>query len=449
MAKTIKLRKGYDIKLVGEAPKFAMQVEQPRLFAIKPTDFNGLTPRLMVEQGDEVKAGDPLFHDKSNEALVFTSPVSGEVVEIVRGARRAIQEIRILADKTNSFKDFGKADPSDLSQEQIKAKLLESGCWTFLRQRPYNRLAKPEFTPVNIFVSGFDSSPYGTDVEYTVHHNATELQFAVNALTKLTSGGVHIGLSIAKKGKSVFEGLKNVTLTYFDGPHPAGMVGIQIHHIAPINKGETVWTIAPQDLVCIGRLFAEGQYNTSRKFSVSGAELTKKGYFESYIGAQVSSLFDGNLKVSNVRCISGSPLTGEKIAKDGFIGAYHQGVCEIEEGDEPEFFGWILPSYPRPSNSKTFPSFAFPSAKYKVNTNMHGEERAFVVTGEYEKVLPMDVLPMQLFKACLASDIDNMEALGIYEVVEEDIALCEFVCTSKLPLQSMLREGLNYLENEA
>jgi Na+-transporting NADH:ubiquinone oxidoreductase subunit A len=449
MARTIKLRKGYDIKLVGEAPRFELNAEQPKLFAIKPADFNGLTPRLIVEQGAEVKAGDPLFHEKSDESILFTSPVSGEVVEIVRGARRAIQEIRILSDSKVEFKDFGKASPADLSAAEIKAKLLQSGAWTLLRQRPYNRVAKTSDKPKNIFISGFDSAPFGINVEYTVHNSKSNLQHAVDALAKLTEGKIYIGLSIQQKGNSVFESLKNVEITYFDGPHPAGLVGIQIHHTAPINKGDVVWTISAQDLLVVGRLFEEGVYNTERWIALAGADVKRKGYFKTYIGAQVSNLFQNNLSNEHVRIISGNPLNGDTIIKDGFVGTYHQTLCTIEEGDEPELFGWLLPSYPRPSLSKTFPAYIFPNAQYRVNTNMHGEERAFVMTGEYEKVTPMDILPMQLFKACLANDIDNMEALGIYEVVEEDIALCEFICTSKLPLQNILRDGLNYLENEA
>jgi Na+-transporting NADH:ubiquinone oxidoreductase subunit A len=380
---------------------------------------------------------------------VFTSPVSGEVVEIVRGARRAIQEIKILADSKNVYKDFGKENIDNLDSSAIISKLKNSGAWAFLRQRPFNRLVQFQIVPNNIFISGFDSAPYAVDYDFALKGQTEYLQVAVNALAKLTSGKVYIGLSLAQKGNSIFEGIKNCVITYFDGPHPAGNVGVQIHHTAPINKGDVVWTINPQDLLVIGRLFAEGIYNTERMIALAGDELKRKGYVRSFQGAQISNFLAQNLNKNHVRIISGNPLTGDKINNDSFLGFYHHVVSVLEEGDEPELFGWLLPSYPRPSFSRTFPAFISPMTNYKVNTNMHGEERAFVVTGEYEKVLPMDVLPMQLFKACLANDIDNMEALGIYEVVEEDIALCEFICTSKLPLQSILRDGLNYLENEA
>ncbi|MCO6494857.1 MAG: Na(+)-translocating NADH-quinone reductase subunit A [Bacteroidetes bacterium] len=449
MSKTIKLRKGYDIRLSGTAPKFEMAEFQSRIFAIKPKDFYGLVPRLLVEQGSEVKAGSPLFQDKANESIVFTSPVSGEVVEIIRGERRVILEIRILADSKNEFVDFGKSNPKDLNAEEIKSKLLSSGCWTLIRQRPFNKVPQTEITPKNIFISGFDSTPYATDLEYVVTGEEQNLQTGIDALCKLTQGKIYLGLSKKQEGNSIFEKLHNVETTYFEGPHPAGNVGVQIHHTAPINKDETVWTISPQDLVTIGKLFNQGVYDTNRLFSISGDPVKKRGYFRSYIGAQVTKAIENNLSNEHVRIISGNPLTGDKINKDGFIGTFHNSISVIEEGDEPEFFGWLFPTYKRPSLSKTFTSYMQPQAEYKVNTNMHGEERAFVMSGEYDKVLPMDILPLQFFKACYTFDIDNMEGLGIYEIVEEDIALCEFVCTSKMPLQQILREAIIYLEKES
>lgn len=449
MSNTIKLRKGYDIKLTGTATKFELPSFSSRVFAVKPPDFKGLIPRLMVEQGSEVKAGSPIFHDKADDKVIFTSPVSGEIVEIVRGERRVILEIHILADAKNEFVDFGKANPSTLSAEEIKSKLLQSGCWTLIRQRPFNKVPQTELTPKNIFISGFDSSPYATDLEFAVAGEEQQLQTAIDALSKITEGKIYVGLSVAQKGHSIFEKLHNVVITYFDGPHPAGNVGIQIHHTAPINKDETVWTVNAQDLVTIGRLFNNGVYDTSRFFSISGNLVNKRGYFKSNIGCQVSNVLENNIQNKAVRIISGNPLTGDKIDINGFISTFHTSISVIEEGTEPEFFGWLFPSYKRPSLSKTFTSYMNPQTEYNVNTNMHGEERAFVVSGEYEKVLPMDILPLQLMKACYTFDINNMEGLGIYEIVEEDIALCEFVCTSKMPLQQILREAITYLESES
>lgn len=448
MARVIKLKKGYDIKLVGKSQKSNLDIQSARLYALKPTDFKSLVPRMIVEEGNEVKAGDPIFHDKADESVIFASPVSGEIAEVVRGAKRKILEIRILADAENSFKDFGKMNPNSSNAEDIKNRLLESGCWTLIRQRPFNRVPQTSETPKNIFISAFDSAPYAADVDYLIEGEQANIQTAVDTLSKLTEGKVYVGLSVAQKGKSLFEGIKNVEITYFDGPHPAGNVGIQIHHTAPINKDEVVWTVSPQNLITIGRLFNDGIYNTSRKFALAGAEAKKTGYFTAYIGMQVSNAIESNLSNENSRIISGNPLTGDNIGREGFIGTFHNTVSVIEEGEEPEFMGWLFPSYKRPSLSRTFTSFMHPSAEYKVNTNMHGEERAFVMTGEYEKVLPMDVYPLQLIKACYTFDLDNMEALGIYEVVEEDIALCEFICTSKMPLQQILREGIEFLEKE-
>ncbi|MCO5252877.1 MAG: Na(+)-translocating NADH-quinone reductase subunit A [Bacteroidetes bacterium] len=449
MSKTIKLRKGYDIRLSGEAPRFEQTNYQSRLFAIKPPDYNGLTPRLIVEQGSEVKAGSVLFQDKTDETIQFTSPVSGEIVDIVRGERRVILEILILADSKNEFIDFGKANPNDLSSEEIKSKLLASGCWTLMRQRPFNKVPQTQLTPKNIFISGFDSAPFATNIEYAVSNELANMQTAIDALRKLTDGKVYLGLSTAQKQHSVFTKLNGVEITYFEGPHPAGNVGVQIHHTAPINKDEVVWTISPQDLVTIGRLFNQGIYDTQRLFSISGDVVRKKGYFRSYLGAQVTKAIENNLLNEHVRIISGNPLTGTKVSRDGFIGTFQNSISVIEEGDEPEFFGWLCPTYKRPSLSRTFTSFMHPQEEYQVNTNMHGEARAFVMSGEYDKVLPMDVLPLQFFKACYTFDLNNMEGLGIYEVVEEDIALCEFICTSKMPLQQILREAINYLEKES
>jgi Na+-transporting NADH:ubiquinone oxidoreductase subunit A len=449
MAKMIKLTKGYDIKLLGDAPAFVKEFESPRLFAVKPLDFKGITPRLKVEVGNEVKAGDVLFHDKRRENILFTAPVSGEVVEVKRGARRVIEEIKILSDSKSEFVNFTAADPNDLSEEEIKDKILKSGCWPFLRNRPFNTVPDPEVKPRDIFISCFDSAPLAPNYNFILEGKKQLMQTAITALLKLTDGKIYLGLSAGQKGIETFSGLKDVEIYYFDGPHPAGNVGVQIHNVKPINKGETVWTINPQDLLIIGRLFFEGKYNTEKLIAICGNEFKTRGYIKTMMGAQVSTVVKGNLNQTHVRIISGNVLTGTKIEKDGFIGHFDNCITAIEEGDEPEFFGWILPSYPRPSYSKTMPAFLSPETKYKVNTSMHGEERAFVITGEYEKVLPMDVLPMQLFKACLAKDIDNMEGLGIYELVEEDVALCEFICTSKLPLQEILSEGLEYVEKEA
>ncbi len=447
MTNLIKLKKGYDIKLVGEAAKEFAQKEASRTYVVKPTEFFGITPKLLVEVGAEVKCGTPLFFAKNQPDLMFTSPVSGEVVEINRGEKRVILEIKILADGKMQHETFSAADPASLGRDGVKAMMLKSGCWTLLRQRPFNRLAEALIVPKNIFISGFDSSPLAPDLNFALKGRESHLQTGINALASLTDGKVFLGLKHGADN-STFQGLKNVTINHFDGPHPAGNVGIQIHHTAPINKGEHVWTINAQDVATLGKLFSEGIYDPERVITVTGSEVKHPSYAKARLGVSIDYLLKDNLTEGKNRVISGNVLFGTKIEVNGYLGYYDQQITVIPEGDEPEMFGWLVPSYPRPSISKTFLSYLTPNKKYKVNTGMHGEERAFVVTNEYEKVLPMDILPVQLIKACLANDLEAMEALGIFEVVEEDLALCEFVCTSKAPVQEILADGLALIEKE-
>lgn len=450
MAKTVKLSKGFDIKLEGEALRFSKSPTLSRNFAIKPADFKGIIPKMLVEAGAEVKAGDPLFHAKSNEQLLFTSPVSGEVLEIKRGEKRVIEEIIILSDAKNTYKDFGAADPKTMSRADVTARLLSSGVWPLLRQRPFNKIADPAQTPKSIFISGFDSAPLAPDYNYILESQAKDFQTGIDALSKLTDGKIHLNLDKNRRNCHTFEDAHGVSITYFDGPHPAGNVGVQIHHLDPvISKNDLVWFINPQDLLIIGRLFNTGHYDAGRLVAVAGSEVINRQYYKMSIGANVAPVLDHNTSAGSNRIISGNVLTGSKISAADYLGYYDHMITVIPEGHEEEFLGWLLPSYPRPSISKTLPAFLMPEKAYKVNTNMHGEDRAFVVTGEYEKVLPMDILPLYLIKACMSRDIENMEALGIYEVSEEDFALCEFVCTSKAPIQEIIREGLNYIEKEA
>ncbi len=448
MAKLIRLRRGYDLKLVGEA---AMEIATPapsKTYAIQPPNFKGITPKLLVEAGTEVKCGTPLFFAKEQPEIMFTSPVSGEVVEIVRGEKRRIMEVKILADTSSiSYEQFNKANPASLDAEAIKATLLKSGAWTLLRQRPFNRIADVNETPKAIFISAFDSAPLAPDLNFVLKGREAHLQAGIDALSKLTSGAVYLGLK-HNADMATFTSLSGVQTAAFAGPHPAGNVGIQIHHTRPINKGEVVWTINAQDLATIGKLFTDGVYDPEKVITLAGSEVKQPKYLRARLGASISSLVDTNMSDGKNRIISGSVLFGDKVDMEGYLGAYDQQITIIPEGDEREFFGWLIPNYPRPSVSKTFLSYLMPNRKYKVNTSMHGEERAFVMTNEYEKVLPMDMYPVQLLKACLAADLEAMEALGIYEVVEEDLALCEFVCTSKMPVQKILSEGLDLIEKE-
>lgn len=454
MAKTIKLRKGYNIKIQGEPINEIINRNfRAKTFSIKPTDFEGLSPipKLLVGVGDEVKAGSPLFYDKKQPEVLFVSPVSGEIAEIKRGAKRAIAEIVILADEQNeykSFEQFTKIFIKRALRKDVVKHLLQTGCWPFFRQRPYNVIADPLESPKAIFIAGFDSAPLAPDYNYTLKDQQKYIQIAIEAFNKLAPK-VYLGIPDDKKFTAL-DGLKNIEVYRFRGPHPAGCIGVQIHHINPINKGEVVWTINAQDVVALGRTLLEGQYNTERLIAVGGPTVKKTGYVKTFIGANIAGLVKNNLTENHVRYISGNVLTGSTIAANDHLGFYDQQLSVIKEGDQYELFGWLIPNYGRPSISRTFPMAALLSnKKYDVNTNTHGEPRAMVVTGAYEKVTPMDIYPMQLIKSILYKDFDLMEGLGIYEVVEEDLALCEFVCPSKTKVQEILRDGLDYMRDQA
>lgn len=448
MGKLIKIRKGKDINLVGEAAKNTVAAPRSASYAIKPADFKGIVPKMMVKAGEEVKAGTPLFHHKTNPSLVFSSPVSGEVAEIVRGDRRVILEVRILADSENSYVSLGTGDPSQMNRDEVIARIQSSGAWPLIRQRPFNIIADPLDKPKAVFISAFDSSPLAPDYSYTLKEEQAAMQAGIDALRTASGANVSMGLKFGNPDNGVFSGLNNVSFYEVDGPHPAGNVGVQIHHVNPVNKGDVVWVVNPQDVVVIGRLFTEGRYRNQKTLAVTGSQVVTPQYYTVFSGASVASLLDGNKKDGNNRIISGNVLTGTKVAADGYISFYENQLTVIPEGDDYEFLGWLVPSYPRPSISKTFLNYLMPNKKFVVNTNTHGEERAFVVTGEYNKVLPMDILPVHLLKAILARDFEAMENLGIYEVVEEDFALCEFVCTSKIDVQEIIKEGLEMVALE-
>jgi Na+-transporting NADH:ubiquinone oxidoreductase subunit A len=453
MSKLIKLRKGLDIKIIGSAAKKVESALPIRTYALKPIDFVGLAPipKMNVAIGDQVLAGDPIFHDKSRPDIPFCSPVSGEVIEVRRGAKRSISEILITADQEIRYREFPKEDVLSLGRDQIIERLKDSGAWPFIRQRPFNTIARPEDLPKAIVVSSFDSAPLAPDYNFIFAGKKQAFQNGLNVLTQLSGGKVHLNLDARHKPVDTFNEAQNVQINWFDGPHPSGCIGVQMHHIDPINKGDVIWHVRAQDVLTLGKLFSEGKFDPSRVVAIAGPEVTKPRYFESRLGASVEPYLRDNLENDHVRVISGNVLTGSHIDRNGFVGFFDDLVSVIAEGDEPELFGWLLPSYPRPSGGGSFTPIIndIPQEGYRVTTNTHGEERAFVMSGQYEKVLPMDIFPVHLLKAILARDFELMEGLGIYEVDTEDLALCEFVCSSKVDVQSILREGLEYVRSQS
>ncbi len=443
-----KLSRGYDIKLLGKAQDSFLDVAKPTLYALKPTDVHGIgpIPKLTVEIGSEVLAGDPLFFDKANPDVQFCSPVSGEVVEVRRGARRAITEVVILADSVTEFRKHDIPSTESASREDLVKAMCEAGVWPLIKQRPFNVLADPNAVPRDIFISCMDTAPLAPDQNKVIEGREAAFQKGLDVLGRLTDGDVHLG--VGPDSADVYTKASGVKVHAFSGPHPAGNVGVQIHHIKAINKGETVWTLGPQDVAIIGKLFTDGVFDAERVVAVVGDELNTTGYWKTRAGASIAPVLASNIKHDNVRSISGDVLSGTRVAHDGFLGLYDDQITVVEEGNKMEMFGWLLPQYKRPSRSRTFLSFLRPNKEYHVNTNNHGDERAYVVTGQYDAVVPMDILPVFLVKSILYQDFEQMEGLGIYEVVEEDLALCEFVCTSKQPVQQILRSGLDFVRLE-
>lgn len=447
MSEVTKLKKGLDIKLTGKAELITETAKIPETYALKPTDFPGLTPKLCVKADQDVKAGNPLFYDKYNPEVVFTSPVGGKVVSINRGERRKILEVVIKAEENVGAVEFTKADPKGLTKDEVKEQILKSGLWPFIKKRPYGIIAIPEESPKDIYISTFDTAPLAPDFDYILEGQKESFQTGIDALAKLTVGKVILGVN-AISNSSFFSGLENVTINEFSGPHPVGNVGIQIHHTNPLNKGDIVWTINPQGVLFIGRLFETGKLDVSKLVALTGPEVEKPRYFKTFLGANIASLLDGNINTNNVRIISGNVLTGTKINNDSYLGFYDSVVSVIPEGNEYEFMGWATLGLNKFSATKTFISSIFPKKSYTMNANMHGGERAFVLSGQYEKLVPMDILPVHLLKSIIVNDIDKMEQLGIYEVIEEDLALCEYACTSKIKVQDTLRKGIESMIKE-
>jgi len=448
MSKDIKIKKGLNIRLKGEAEKALSTAPRSRTFAIRPKDLHLITPKLVVREGDKIQAGDTLFYSKANEEIKFSSPVSGTLQKIERGAKRVITEILIEADQQDSYKDYGLINPDSMKPEDLKAHLLASGCWPFIKQRPYDVIADPKGSPKGIFVSGYATAPLSADLNFTLEGKETELQAAVTALSKLTEGQVHI--AVGGSGASPLSGLKDAVIHNVTGPHPAGNVGVQIAKVDPVNKGEVVWTVAAQDLVIIGELLLTGKFNAERKIALAGSSVKTPKYYTTKLGAEVSTfIYDSGLSEENSRVISGDVLTGTKISPKGHLGYYSNTVSVIPEGDDYDLFGWNKPIFNKisPSRALTF-SWMFPKKEYDLDTNTNGEHRAFVVTGNYEAVFPMDIYPLQILKACMIQDLDQMEALGMYEVAPEDFAVTEFICVSKQPHQEIIRNGLDLMYKE-
>ena len=447
MANVIKLRKGLDINLKGKAAEELVTVKEPGFYALVPDDFPRVTPKVVVKEQEYVMAGGPLFIDKNHPEVKFVSPVSGVVTSVERGARRKVMNIVVEAAAEQDYEEFGKQDVARMNADRVKELLLQSGMFAFIKQRPYDVIADPAVAPRAIFVSAFDSNPLAPEFEFALKGEEANFQTGLDALAKIAK--TYLGISVKQKSAALTQA-KNVTITAFDGPNPAGNVGVQINRVAPVVKGETVWTIDPQAVIFIGRLMNTGRVDMTRTVAVTGSEVLKPAYTKLRVGALLTSVFAGNVtKDKELRYISGNVLTGKQVSPNGFLGAFHSQVSVIPEGNDiHEMLGWIMPRFNQFSVNHSYFSWLLGKKEYTIDARIKGGERHMIMSGEYDKVFPMDILPEFLIKAIIAGDIDRMEALGIYEVAPEDFALCEFVDSSKLELQRIVRAGLDMLRAE-
>jgi len=446
--KVVRLKKGHDILLEGKADG-TPSAAKVKSVAVQPKNFVGMSPipKVVVEVGQKVVAGEELFFDKKRPEIKYVAPVSGEIAAVNRAEKRSISEVVILADDTIEYKKLDAPNVATVSREDLVSFLLESGGWTMFRQRPYNIPAEHDVVPRDIFISTFDSAPLAPDNNVVVAGQQIAFQKGLDVLKRLTEGQVFLGLEASAENRPspIFTEAVGVEKYYFKGKHPAGNVGVQIHHIKPLAPGDVVWTLGVQEVITLGNLFVHNRFDASRIVVVAGAEaeLEEAKYVKTYLGANVGELVKGNVKHDNTRLVSGDVLSGQQKGSQQFLNYYDDQVTVIAEGDDYELFGWLLPITPRPSISKTFPNFIFPDQQFVANTNTHGEKRAFVISTDYEQVMPMDIYVQPLMKAIMVNDFERMEGLGITELVEEDVALCEFACTSKMPLQKILRQGLD------
>lgn len=448
MANVIKLRKGLDINLKGKAAKQKFSVKAAAQYALVPDDFVGMTPKVVVREGDKVKAGDALFVNKKQTDVKFASPVSGVVLAVVRGGRRKVLRVVVEADKDQQYVDFGQKQVASLDGDAVVKALLEAGLFGYINQLPYAVSTTPDQKPRAVFVSALRDMPLAGDFEYELQGNEEDFQTGLTALSKVAP--VYLGIGAKQTSKALTEA-KDVEVNVFDGPCPAGNVGVQVNNIAPVNKGEVVWTVDPTAVIFFGRMFRTGKVDLRRLVAVAGSEITKPEYAEVLVGQPIADLLEGKLAAKDhLRIINGNPLTGRKATKDDFVGGHTSEITVIPEGDNvDEMLGWILPRTNDFSVSRSYFSWLFGKNKeYALDARVKGGERHMIMSGEYDKVLPMDIYAEYLIKAIIAGDIDRMEQLGIYEVAPEDFAVAEFVDSSKLELQHIVRQGLDMLRKE-
>lgn len=453
MIQKIKLKRGLDIAINGKAAEVIGSNPQGEVFSVVPDHFAGITPKVVVKEGERVEAGSPVFYNKQCSEMQFVSPVSGEIVAVNRGERRKVLSIDIRADKEQVYKTFEKINLADASADELKQTLLQAGLWWCVKQRPYDVIANPAIAPKKVFVSTFDTAPLAPNYEFIAQGRAQHLQAAITAFSIISGKDVEVGLRAGSTAND-FRMLQHAHFTEFEGAHPAGNVGVQIHHVDAVNKGEVVWTINLQDMLIIGKFLCEGIVDMTKLVALTGPEVYEPQYYRVKYGSTASNILRGNIhKEVALRLVGGNALSGQQINEDEVLSPYTNQITVLEEGaDTHELFGWIMPRFNKFSNSNTFLTKILrkvcPKMTFDFDARILGGQRAIIMSGEYEKVLPMDIYVEYLIKAMIAGNIDKMEALGAYEIAPEDLALCEFVCTSKLPLQAIVRKALDNMKSE-
>ena len=446
---TIKLKKGLDILISGAADKKNVGEIISQEIGIVPDYYEGIVPKVAVKEGDEVQIGSPIFYDKSHPELKIVSPVCGKVKEVARGERRKLLYILIERNGSENQVEMPAIDFNS-GREAIHAAILASGFGSLIRQRPYDVIANPTMMPKSIFVSAFDTAPLAPDYGYTLQGKEKELQAGLTALSKIAK----VYYNVCKATPTSLQNMENVEVTAFEGAHPAGNAGVQINHLDPVNKGEIVWTMNVQDIVMMGNYILTGKLDMRKTIAVVGPKVSTPSYVTTITGSYISDIDEGKLiKDENIRVINGNPLTGIKAEEKSFLSPFAGQITVIAEGDHAdELLGWAMPRFNKFSNTNLFftkiQKMLCPKKQYEFDARICGGERAFIMSGEYDRVFPMDIMPEQLVKAMIAKNLDKMEQLGAYEVAPEDFALCEFVCTSKIETQRIVREALNYMRKE-
>ena len=446
MINLIETHKGLDIQLAGKASEKKTKLGVVSDYALVPDDFTGIVPKVVVKEGDHVLAGDPLFVNKNFPEVRFASPVSGIVEAVVRGDRRKVLCVKVKADDSQEYRDFGSKNVDSLDGNGVRSLLLEAGLFGYINQLPYAVSTTPDTTPKAIFVSAFRDMPLAGDFDFEVKGQETDFQTGITALSKIAQ--VNVGIS-SKSQNETLRNLKDATVTAWQGPCPAANVGVHVNHLCPVNKGEVVWTVDPVAVIFIGRLLNTGKVDLRRTIAVAGSEVVEPHYVDALVGTPLKAILEGNVRDGAVRIINGNPLTGRKDSLDGYLGAHTSEVTVIPEGnDADEMLGWIMPRLGHFSANRSYFSWLLGKRDYKLDARVKGGKRNMIMSGEYDKVLPMDIYGEYLIKAIIAGDIDKQEQLGIYEVAPEDFAVAEFVDSSKLELQSLVRKGLDTLRKE-